>query len=88
MSECYDAKGAPLKCRHCGSEQIKSRTMDFIDFGVPGGGPPTEVEYACVNCKQVVGYWAYGYYDPWYAEHAKQPNAHEWDDWKPGRDVV
>jgi hypothetical protein len=66
QSDCYYEDGSPKMCRHCGHTEFKDITRDFIDFGVPGGGPPTEIEYKCAACDQPVAYWAYGSFDPAY----------------------
>lgn len=66
MRDHYDEDGQPLSCWKCGSESFKEITKDFIDYGVSGGGPPTEIEYRCRKCDTQVGYWAYGYFDPSY----------------------
>lgn len=63
MNEHYHPDGEPKKCRACGSESFKDVVKDFVDVGVPGGGPPTEVEWRCSSCDSVVGYWAYGSFD-------------------------
>lgn len=66
QSDCYYEDGAPKMCWHCGHTEFNDITRDFIDFGVPGGGPATEVEYKCKSCDQTVAYWAYGSFDPSY----------------------
>ena len=63
MNNCYSEDGAPIKCCKCGSEQITEKVTNTLDVGV-GRGMPMEFECVCDQCGEVVGYWAYGYYDP------------------------
>lgn len=51
---CIDRHGKPLKCQYCGSTDLESKTIDSIDH------VPCELEVTCSNCKEKVGYWAYG----------------------------
>lgn len=62
--EFYWPDGDPKKCRVCGCTDFKETVKDFIDFGVPGGGPATEVQYDCASCGEAAAYWAYGSFDP------------------------
>ena len=62
----YDLDGYPLRCPNCRSTGTRREVRDFLDVGVPGGGPPTEIEYFCAECKTSVAYWAYGAFDPAY----------------------
>ncbi len=61
----YDETGRPVRCVHCGCGEILRTTKDRIE------GTVCEEEYWCRGCGKVVGYWAYGYFDPEYANAAK-----------------
>lgn len=63
-ADCYYSDGSPRVCPECGHTEFTETVMDFIDFGVPGGDPPTEVQYNCAKCDAIVAYWAYGGFDP------------------------
>ena len=49
-------------CWKCGSTKIQEKVVGFIDV-YQGMGPPCEIEYRC-ECGEVVGFRAYGYWDP------------------------
>ena len=66
MRQYYNDDGSPRSCWKCGSESFKEVVKDFIDYGISGGGPATEIEYRCEQCNVDVAYWAYGYFDPRY----------------------
>ena len=55
-----------LRCPSCRApidlDSCKHRTTDSLDVGV-GPGMPLEQEVVC-ECGKVVGYWAYGFYEP------------------------
>jgi len=65
-SKHYFEDGSPKTYPSCGHEFFNDIVRDFIDFGVPGGGPATEIEYVCRSCNSSVAYWAYGSFDPAY----------------------
>ena len=52
-----DKSGYPLKCKHCGSTDLEHITVDRIDYTV------CEKKVVCNRCKQLTGYWAYGYWE-------------------------
>lgn len=56
--------GTPRRCPHCISPDLKEIVRDSIDVGVGGGGIPCEIETRCNKCNSMLGYWAYGSYDP------------------------
>ena len=51
-------EGAPLKCRKCGSSHITTGNEYYENYGV------IEYDAICVDCGEVVGHWAYGYWNP------------------------
>lgn len=57
----YDKDGCPIRCPECGSSHIVDKVEDMIDACY---GPVSEMSYACGGCMQLIGYWAYGSYDP------------------------
>lgn len=67
MSECYTEDGQPIKCPGCGHETINEEVVSMVD-AYQGQGPVSEAKYICGNCKEVVGYWAYGHFDPAYMD--------------------
>lgn len=68
-NEYYEEDGFPIKCPHCDGERFEQTVMDSIDVGV-GTGYPCEIRYWCSNpeCEEEVQYWAYGHFDPCFAE--------------------
>jgi hypothetical protein len=58
LSDYYGEDDGPIKCYHCDSTDIDHITRDITANVIS--------EYSCVcqNCQQVIGYWAFGYYDP------------------------
>ena len=53
--------GEPLRCTNCDSwhnDHHKWRTVDTIN------GQCAEGELSCTLCGNVMGYWAYGYWEP------------------------
>jgi hypothetical protein len=57
----YTSAGEPLKCFHCKSLNIQSKSV------VIESGYISEREYFCGDCKSYLAYWAYGYFDPMYS---------------------
>ena len=64
LSDHYYEDGSPKKCWKCGCEEIKSIDRDWIAVLDNGTGPITEYESRCAACNELLGYWAYGYFDP------------------------
>jgi len=60
--------GRPIKCSGCGSENIKSTVKDRMEYIV------CEKQYYCADCDKIVGYWAYGWFDPEYFVHKTPTN--------------
>lgn len=60
--EYYTEEGEPIKCCYCDCEHLYEMTKDIVQH--------TVAEYAivCHSCNEVVGYWAYGYFDPFFKE--------------------
>lgn len=56
----YDSEGCPVCCPFCYSKKIND-SIQSID-----GGIASEIQYHCSRCKNIIGYWAYGSYDPSY----------------------
>ena len=56
----FDEDGGCIKCPQCNCEDIKWTAVDTINNTV------SEVTLTCSHCYQNVGYWAYGYHDPFY----------------------
>lgn len=54
----YDKDGYPKKCPYCDSDSISSKVKDVVS------GIACEEEYYCLQCKNSVAYWAYGYFQP------------------------
>jgi hypothetical protein len=53
----YD-NGHPKRCTHCHSNNLDYQ-VKATDCGYE-----SEKQYFCTSCKHIVGYWAYGYFDP------------------------
>ncbi len=60
MSDYYDDECRPIKCMNCESTEIKSIVKDIT------AGTICEKEYSCFCCGAIIGYWAYGSFDPCY----------------------
>ncbi len=53
-------------CEWCGCEEFTQRIVDRIEH------TECEVEYLCENCKKIVNYWEYGYFqNPITSEYLK-----------------
>lgn len=61
-SRCYDSEGCPICCPFCHCKKIND-LIQSID-----GGMASEIQYNCSSCKDIIGYWAYGSYDPYFKE--------------------
>ena len=68
MSEYYNKDCKPIKCQHCESTDIKSIVIDIT------AGTVCEKEYHCTACKTIIGYWAYGAFDPSYTPEYYEQN--------------
>jgi hypothetical protein len=57
----FDTNGKPLKCRICGTEE-----REFVVKIENTLDQHTIMEYSvtCPTCDNMVGYWAYGNWDP------------------------
>ena len=64
--EFYKSTGEPIKCIEC-----KREDFDHVVKSTDGGYT-SEAEVCCKNCISVVGYWAYGGYDPDYMFDAEK----------------
>jgi len=60
INRFYDSEGCPICCPFCCSKKIDD-SIQSID-----GGVISEIQYNCSRCKDIIGYWAYGYYDPYF----------------------
>lgn len=59
MSEYYQENCCPIKCLKCQSTELEDRILDTLD-----GHTILEYSIHCSGCGTMVGYWAYGYFDP------------------------
>ena len=59
----YAPDGSCLRCPHCGGRELKEHVRDTIDWH------PCEISIDCQECREMVGFWAYGYYDPCFMIH-------------------
>lgn len=59
----FNSDGEPKRCIHCNNDKFTSKVTSSFDVGV-GTGITCEEEILCKKCDSVVGYWAYGGYDP------------------------
>jgi hypothetical protein len=50
--------GQPLKCICCESDKLEWKVTNSINH------EPCEREVYCSNCKELVGHWAYGNWEP------------------------
>lgn len=62
----YTKKGEPLSCPRCSS------TMLGQEIKATDGGHTSEFAVRCGACNAVVGYWAYGSWDPETVAHWEQ----------------
>ena len=69
LSDYYREDASPIKCWKCGCEKIKSIDRDWIAVLDNGTGPTTEYESRCAACNELLGYWAYGYFDPSFVQN-------------------
>ena len=54
----YQSKhGDPLKCIYCKSKNLKDCNYDYLEHYI------AEHDRICEDCGQVVGHWAYGYWE-------------------------
>lgn len=60
-SKNYNEDGSPKLCRECGNDHFTEVPKDSID------GHICEISVHCSACFENVAYWAYGWYDPCYA---------------------
>jgi hypothetical protein len=58
ISPYYTEEFEPVQCEYCLSKNITSRVVDEI------AGSVCEEEFICGDCHSVIGYWAYGFFDP------------------------
>lgn len=54
----YLPSGECIRCPNCGTQDLKENVRDSIE------GTALEVSTDCPSCREMVGYWAHGYYDP------------------------
>ena len=54
----FNKNHGPKKCTKCDGVHINAATK------ATDGGYASEVEYICNNCGTILGYWAYGSFDP------------------------
>lgn len=62
----YTWSNAPMSCYRCGSTSFRNTTKS-ID-----GGVVSQYVLHCKDCDTEVGYWAYGAWDPGYANNKKE----------------
>lgn len=62
----YKDDGEPIKCTKCESKELSMKILDYI------ANVPCEQECRCPECGEIVGYWAYGSWDPVYWKNKKQ----------------
>ena len=57
----------PVHCQTCDItySHATPKIVASIDFGV-GAGLACEIAYYCIGCKEMIAYWAYGSFDPYY----------------------
>lgn len=60
-SDYYTPEGEPIKCIHCEGTALKESVVDTID-----GHTVCEFDVICESCKEIIAYWAFGFYDPMY----------------------
>jgi len=60
-SENYNSDASPKKCKYCGGIHFLEMTK-AVDSGYT-----SEFEIVCWSCSATVAYWAYGSYDPCFA---------------------
>lgn len=61
MSEYYREDGCPVKCIVCQSTKLKDKITDTLD-----GHLIMEYAIHCEDCGSMVGYWAHGWFDPFF----------------------
>jgi uncharacterized CHY-type Zn-finger protein len=57
----YNSDGSPKRCYHC-KYQLWDEQIVAIDAGCI-----SEYKIVCIACDAMIGYWAYGHYDPCFA---------------------
>lgn len=62
VSDYFDDDGASIKCPKCQSIKFTEKILGVVDV-YQGMGPTCEAEYIC-ECGEIVGFWAYGSWDP------------------------
>ena len=70
LSEFFHEDDCPKKCTHCGSSKFKTKVLGVVDV-YQGMGPVCEKDLIC-ECGECVGFWAYGYWDPCFADEFKR----------------
>lgn len=61
----YLPDGECMRCPDCGCTGLKENVRDSMDSIV------LEFSVDCPSCKEMVAYWAHGYYDPYFMFHEK-----------------
>ncbi len=70
---CYDDRGEPLACPWCGPVRIEEVITSRIEH------LPCEWECVCSQCRRVIGYYAYGSFDPCFmVEHQRNIRDSDW----------
>lgn len=64
-SPFHGKDGTPHTCPVCHSQELTTRITDTMEFG--GENITTEVCHSCTKCGSYIAYWAYGFFDPWFA---------------------
>lgn len=61
----YLPSGECVRCPDCGSIELKEHVRDSMEWTV------LEFSIDCPVCREMVGYWAHGYYDPYFMFYEK-----------------
>jgi hypothetical protein len=56
----YSKNNRPIKCQYCECEELTETVED------QSGGQVFEKSITCSECNSMLGYWAYGAYDPFF----------------------
>ena len=73
LSELAESLARPVPrtvCPKCGGTDTTMVVESFVET-LPGHGPTCEASLRCRGCNNIVGWWAYGHWDPSYAMEQK-----------------
>lgn len=59
----YNKDSECIRCPGCGGKDFDEHVLDRIDGYMTA---PCETEIRCCDCHEIVNFWAYGSFDPYF----------------------